>query len=221
MNYLINFILLTVTSILISSCSSVDKYSSLKPDEKIIFGRILYREKIFEKNDFTDRKPNVFQRIADDYSGKKAFGLIMICFDIINEYRDECSFLNTKDLDPGYYLGANKNPYYEGDNIFSFKIKSNEIRLNKVSVAGNYFEFDNVKKIKIEENSKIIYIGDILIALKDPQNVKLSLNTLKNIEDAAHVFAKKISIPNGTNIYTSLLDLEGAKYKISKVIKDF
>lgn len=211
-NILSLFIFLT----LLSSCSNSEDFSSLKPSEKLVFGRILYAEKIYEKGDFAKDKPNILEKIGNNFTDSSVKGMLMLCFEIVKEYRDECVYNNTRDLDPRDHL-KNKSFLYEGKNLFSFETDSDEIKLSAVSVGEKYYRVLKSKKIKLNNKDKVFYLGDVLIVLSRTDQeglLQLTLININKLDEAAQLIGREMKIPNGTRVSAAFLDTN-IKYETS------
>ncbi len=207
-------ILLVVLAI--SGCGKSNEFSTLASEEKLVFGRILYSEKLYEKGDFDKAKPDILERIGNTLERKSVGGMMAICYEIIPQHHEQCSYLETYNLDPRDH-GKEEDSYYAGKNLYSFRVAGTGMQLSRISVGGKFYEITNAKPISLD-SGKIFYLGDTFIILHKgdvPSLIKLGIVNSNRIKSASNELAKKVNIPAGTTVKAALLDPEGIVYKTS------
>lgn len=215
-------IIILFSLLLLPSCANKQAaHSDLKNNERIVFGRVMYAEELYDGNNLGREKPGALEKIASNWNNESIKGILTLCFDKPKEFKEECKSFPTRDLDPRDHVGKNKSTLYEGKNLFSFKLSSDELKLTKIIVASNNYELTKAPVIKFSEASKVTYIGDLLIFFKKETPPRLSINTVTFLTDASKQLGDKTDIPNGTRIDSEYFDFKDVGYKVQKTLSKF
>lgn len=200
--------------ILLLSCApTITSYNSLKEDEILIFGNIVFDEKIYGGNPIV-RGEEI-----------KPHGEVKICFTLTLENKDVCSIVQTKAI-TSHAINTNLETKPLDSIVYHFKAKPQKILLKNIIFNFGFTSYIytsyNPFEIEIPSHNKAVYLDQLNLTLvknrRDPRFVAL-VETYSKVpylrENTYRAIKKASHIPDTVTITEVPFDLYHWKYETS------